>query len=291
MITTPLSVTINYLAGSPEDGCACVESFPYTIYRIPRDYVSELKDNPTLKRAGIYLLINTENLTVYVGQSDVTQKGGGVLDRMLAQHSAGIDDSWDVGFAMTSESDSVFDATALNYLERHFYNIVDAGLYTVLNSFPPHGAKLAISKKIVLDNFTDLALFLLREHLHLNVALSKGPVHKAGKTVPEGGIAVFLSKSGSGADAKAIYLPSKQTIVLQGSTVSEHNNLGNQKGQESNNRLRRQLEETGIITDRKFTENYTFPASSPAASVVMGTAASGNHEWLTDEGVRLGDAL
>ena len=87
------------------------------MYRIPRDFVERLVFENELKQAGIYLLVNEEKRTVYVGQADSRENGNGILSRMIESHGGEVDD-WDVGFALTNGTPHFFGATELNYLER-----------------------------------------------------------------------------------------------------------------------------------------------------------------------------
>ena len=124
MPSGPFTISVDYLHGTV-DGCVRVVAIPHiTAYRIPRDFARNLQDEQELKQAGIYLLVNEEEKTIYVGQADLRDNGKGVLARMVKPHpSKKVDvDNWTTGYALTCGTPHLFGATELNYLERYFYD-------------------------------------------------------------------------------------------------------------------------------------------------------------------------
>ena len=112
----PFSVTVDYIEGSV-DGAIRVEEKPNIIlYQIPRNSAQTLTDRDELKKAGIYLLLNRDKRTLYIGQADLRSNGEGVLNRVLETHSDSEIDSWQVAIILTSNTQSFLGATELNYL-------------------------------------------------------------------------------------------------------------------------------------------------------------------------------
>ena len=75
-------------------------------------------------------------------------------------------------------------------------------------------------------------------------------------------------------------------LVSKGSKIAEETTPSLQKS------IQQKIESlisSGIIKDFVFTENYTFPSPSAAASVVSGRSANGLKEWKTKEGILLKD--
>ena len=134
------------------------------LYQIPRASISEtLKDNDELKHAGIYLLVNTDNKTVYVGQADSRDNGNGLLARMIETHSSEEIDNWNFGYAITSGNPAHTLPSELNYLERFFYDeATKVGRYKVINVKRPH-AKDVLKIKMSLESLIESIAFLLEE--------------------------------------------------------------------------------------------------------------------------------
>jgi hypothetical protein len=83
-----------------------------------------------------------------------------------------------------------------------------------------------------------------------------------------------------GVKAKGKYYDTRKFTVLAGSTVSISldPSFGNGVA-DGAFELRKDLEKTGIIADRQFTEDYTFNSISQAACVLLGGSRSGPREW------------
>ena len=77
-------------------------------------------------------------------------------------------------------------------------------------------------------------------------------------------------------------------IVKKDSRISRKSLLAGQKGQLGTHNKRVAYETDGTIVDRVFTRDVEFNSSSGAASLIRGTASSGNDWWLADDGTKLG---
>ena len=53
--------------------------------------------------------------------------------------------------------------------------------------------------------------------------------------------------------------------------------------------LRQQLEDSGIIVEDVFQEDYEFKSPSAAACVVHGRSSNGLTDWRTEDGTKLKD--
>ena len=317
MALQPFSISKNFIHGT-EDGCLRVSAVPHiTIYRIPRDFAQNLTEEKELKQAGIYLLINSNMNTLYVGQADSRDNGNGVLGRMLEPHSKKKEiDQWDVGYALTSGTPTFFGATELNWLEQFFYDeALKVGVYTLLNGNRPHAGEVSFSTKMLLNSYTEFAFFLLRVELGCDAFVSKGkktanklnsqsadaitPVTPipAVSTVPEPLSSMpimaklYLERKSDGVHAEGVMLDDKRIRVSSGSIVSQKNNLANQSGRGSNDTLRKQLEANGTIVNRKFTTDHIFSSVSTAATIILGSSTSGYTAWKTADGTILGKAM
>ena len=285
-----------------DDGCARTAiSQSIIMYRIPRDFVERLVFENELKQAGIYLLVNEEKRTVYVGQADSRENGNGILSRMIESHGGEVDD-WDVGFALTNGTPHFFGATELNYLERFFYDEAKRkGFYTVINRSRPHANDVDISTKMVLEKFTEYVFFGLRKCLNCKVYVGWGVENAPEKaSVSEKAASddnaacselFFIHSESKDAHAEAVRTDANKMIIKKGSRISQSSNLANQKGQEGSEKLRNQLISDGTIKDRIFTLDYTFNSPSTAATVILGASSSGNAKWKNKDGMTLGEIL
>ena len=291
-----------YMHASME-GCIQVAAKPLIkIYRIPRDFADSLVNEPDLKQAGIYLLINRNDHTLYVGQADARDNGNGVLRRMLEPHTKKKEiDQWDVGYALISGTPQFFGATELNYLERFFYDkAVNAGNYQLLNGMKPHTSIVGMATQLTLQNYTDHAFFLLENAVGCDVYVSKKnvkpkkpPVNPPATTgaIKPTGIPLLIDSIKRDAHAEGILLDGNKMLVRKSSQLSTYSNLMNQKGQSGVGKIRQKLIDDGVVVDRIFTADYEFNSPSTAAAVILGTASSGNEKWKDAYGVPLGEIL
>lgn len=287
-----------YMHASME-GCIQVAAKPLIkIYRIPRDFADSLVNEPDLKQAGIYLLINRNDHTLYVGQADARDNGNGVLRRMLEPHTKKKEiDQWDVGYALISGTPQFFGATELNYLERFFYDeAVKIGKYQLLNGNKPHSSSIGMATQLTLRNYTDHAFFLLENVVGCDAYAKQKPTispqggSQTGITQSTG-LVLYVDSKKSNAHAEGILLDGNKMLVRIGSRLSTYSNLQNQKRQAGMEKIRQKLIDDGVVVDRIFTADYEFNSPSTAAAVILGTASSGNEKWKDAYGVPLGEIL
>lgn len=98
---------------------------------------------------------------------------------------------------------------------------------------------------------------------------------------------LYCTSSKKEVDAKAL-VTSEGFIVLTGSKASKDVPESFLKGRY--NKIRTELIEKGILDSSfVFTKDYVFSSPSTAASIVLGTQASGNLTWVNKDGKTLGD--
>ncbi len=281
------SVGITYLTDSV-DGCVRIASKTAgaIIYQVPHSSAKQFMDIYELQQAGIYLLINREKRTVYVGQADRRDNKNGVLARMIEPHSDKID-GWDFGYSIISNIRGFLFSTELNYLERYFYDEAKkANKYEVLNGIRPHSQENFLLTEDT-KPFIDCVLFLLKEHCKLDVfemSSKTSDKTKVGNDDDSSSGKQFHLKNG----AKFTYTAGGKSLVKIGTPINPENHLPDHKGQEHNARLREKLTSDGTIVDNHFTKDYIFNSPSQAACIILGRSANGNDEWLDENGIKLG---
>lgn len=193
-----LSLKVTYFCGI-DNGCmrAATVSPPNNVilYRIPFDYAQVLDSKrkaaeqgytdsqfknyqKELTMAGIYVLIDTEIHSVYIGQAYYRVIGKGLIHRMLEDHKRRRDPiRWDVGFALTSKTEDLLSKNELSYLEWLFYSkAVEAGRYALMNNQCPsapssESARADAEEK--LGNFTKDAFNMLARQAGCDVFVAR----------------------------------------------------------------------------------------------------------------------
>lgn len=158
-----------------------------------------------------------------------------------------------------------------------FYDrVLRAGRYEVLNKVKPIYTDISSADYLILENYTNLALFLLEHQFSCRVFAGTGfpPDQK-----------LYLDNFDKDVHATGIMQTSRQILVKAGSTVSKDNRLPYQKNMGSNDALRQKLIDDGIIEDFKFVEDYKFSSTSAVACVILGQSASGIDAWKPKPGV------
>lgn len=236
---------------------------------------------------------------------------------------------WDIGFALPSPHKYYFTPEDLLYLERFFYDKVRNSGYKVQNRTIPSGlqgdAKENAEEK--LKYYINNALSILTfndgckvfenklkdtngdspsEHSETGVQKAgkkraSSPQNKNGslkkqsnaadrKLVPaEQRLVLALKGPQVDADATGEMIDNRQIIVKAGSRVSKDNKLSNQSGCYGAYKKRIELEESGIIHNRVFTEDYVFPTTSNAAKIILGYSDSGKKRWILKNAKIMGE--
>lgn len=196
MPSESLSLNVNFFCGIG-NGCMRAETVSHNVvlYRIPFDYAQLLdskrkadkqgyteiqfrKYQKELKMAGIYILIDTEKNSVYIGKADSRTIGKGLIHRMLEDHKRRWNPiRWDIGFALTSKTEDLLSQNELSHLEWLFYHKAkNSGQYTVSNGQIPSGLKTESAKADAeekLGSFIRDALNILSCQAGCNVFIRK----------------------------------------------------------------------------------------------------------------------
>lgn len=109
----------------------------------------------------------------------------------------------------------------------------------------------------------------------------------SGRTVTDSQNGVFFCR-GSGSDAKGKIVEGG-FAVLRGSRMSPKVTPTMEKYAPKMFNLRKQLERDGTIVKGVFKQQYVFTSPSAAACLIEGHNTSGNCDWRTADGVKLGE--
>lgn len=133
------------------------------IYKIPLNCINLCTSIPDFQFSGVYFLVADEDFpdrrTVYIGQADVRQNGGGLLMRIQEPHPSIA--NWSTAFVLTMKNNSL-GATEINYLERSFYDLVRAaGRYRLANRYCPSVGNIVDDLQDEMDDFIRSARVIL----------------------------------------------------------------------------------------------------------------------------------
>ena len=246
--------------------------------KIPRTEIQDYKSDD-ISKAGVYFLFcrdNNGSNSVYIGESeDMLER----LRQHLRDYQSGSENFyWNAVVAFTGHD---LNKALIRYLEDKLVKDArDCGRYIVLTKNTYSRTVMKEADKAVMAEFMD--------NMKLIIATMSYDVFSPVPEDTDGRRYLFCRNSNSGADAKGFVSPGGFT-VLKGSVVSEKAAQSMIKAQHKYYLLRLKLEEDGIISGHIFQHDYEFSAPSAAASVVLGFNASGNHYWITEDGIRLKD--
>ena len=316
--------TTGFLNGS-QYGCLRIEvKAQIIIYQIERSMISTVENNRELKHAGIYLLVNDEKHTLYVGQAIKRQSGDGLLVRILEPHASSEIDDWQYAYALTSNTPHFLGIGELCYLEQFFYDEALAyGHYKLLNSKRPTSDGVSPDVETTLKQYASYAFFLLENPLMRRIFKprfqQKPESHKdidnsdiSGSTVSTAtsldstasasdksrakksqlsqeviSKTFYLKNASKNVDAAGIMSDTKSITVRTGATICQNSSLSNQKGQEHAAAKRQELIDKGVIVDFKFVKDYQFSSTTIAAAVILGQSANGITSWKDEAGKEL----
>ena len=311
----PFCSTTSFLDGL-QHGCLRVEVKPQIIiYQIERNTINTVSQDPTLKNAGIYLLVNDEKHTLYVGQAIARQNGDGLIDRILEHHASPEIDDWQYAYALTNDTSCFLGYGELCYLEQLFYDEALAfGRYKLLNSKRPTSRGTSSDIKMTLRQYVFYAFFLLENPLMLRIFKPRFPeppksldssygVVTAGSSVGSTtsdadkskskkaklsqeviGRTFYLRNTNKNVYAVGVMSDTKSITVRTGATVCQSSSLLNQKGQEHAAAKRQELIDKGVISDFTFVKDYQFSSTTIAASVLLGQSTNGITAWKDETG-------
>jgi hypothetical protein len=266
------SISLFLMDGTP-DGVVVCELFNWTGkgFKIPRSKLKELSDRQDLKKAGIYFLIgkNEEDSDiVYVGEAENVYK-------RLLQHQD--KDFWSEALTFVSKDENLNKAH-IKYLEFILHkSATETARYKIFNSNTPNCPSISESDQAVMTEFAaNLELLVGTMGYKFFQKLTKSKVAKQEK---------YLISAARGANATSV-ITSEGIVVLKGSIIA---NSKVPSTPQAVSKKRKELIDSGVITNFKFTKDCLFSSPSIAAAVVMGRSANGLIEWKKTDGSSIKD--
>lgn len=244
--------------------------------KIPRNEVASCARDD-ISGAGVYFLFCIEDdgtNSVYIGEAE------NVLDR-LKQHLRDYQSDkepyyWNTAVVFVGRD---LNKALIRYLEDRLVKIArECGRYKVLTKNTFGNTVMKESQIATMEEFLD-NISILVGTLNYNVLT---PMPKASDDTK------YLYCKGSGASAKG-FISTGGLTVVKGSKVSDGTVPSFENRGRSYYKLRKQLEEDGVIKDGIFQKDYEFNAPSAASAVVMGHTSNGNVDWKDEKGVKLRD--
>lgn len=220
--------------------------------KIPRTEVSGCA-REDLRGVGVYFLIcqGEDGIdSVYIGEAEVIHDR---LKQHLADHQSGKEKYyWNTAVAFIGRD---LNKALIRFLENRLVEIAkECGQYTVLTKNTYKNTILKESQIASMEEFVENVKVLMSA-LGYRVLV---PAPQATDNT------VYLYCKGSGADAKG-FVSSGGFTVLKGSRVSTHTVPSMEVHAKSQFKLRRAMEQEGIITDGVFLRDYEF--TSPLCGI------------------------
>lgn len=242
--------------------------------KIPRNEIAGcIREDIT--NAGVYFLFCQEDDgtdSVYIGEAE------NVLDR-LKQHLRDYQADkeayyWNAAVVFIGRD---LNKALIRYLEDRIVRIArECGRYKVLTKNTYGNTVMKESQIATMEEFLENIKVLIGT---LNYSVLT-PMPKATEDTK------YLYCKGSGASAKG-FISAGGLTVMKGSKVSDGVVQSLEVHGKSYFKLRRELEDEGVISESIFQNDYEFKAPSAASSVILGHTSNGNVDWKTDDGTKL----
>lgn len=301
---SPFTTKLFAPSGSP-DGVivASRDDWPGRAIIFPRELVGEVKGRKEYSEPGVYLLVSARKM--YIGEGDPV---GNRIDSHVANK-----DFWRRGLIFTAEGRRLNKAH-IQHLESRLVSMAkQAGRVTLENGNQPQPPALSEEEHAFCENFLQQMLLTLpllgfwqfANDLEANEtddasaedleekALGEASVGKRAQLYAElpQGLQFKLQSKGSNA---TLAITENGVQVLQGSQAVTEPNPGFELQNPSYAALRRQLQDSGVLSLRNgqliFTQDQFFSSGSAAASTVRG-APSNAYWWKDEQGKSLGDYI
>ena len=265
-----------FLADGDSDGLIIVELSNWNgrAIKIPR---AEIRDCQRLDitEAGVYFLFCNDAgsaPSVYIGESENVKQR---LLQHIADNKAGSEQYyWQTAVIFIG---SELNKALIRFLENKLVKAArSADSYEILTKNTYADTVLKESQKAAMEEFYDNICLLINTLGYKVFA----PSTKRDDTIPT------LHCTSRGAEAKGL-LSNGGFTVLKGSKVAEDTTPSFEVRNNGYFNLRNRLIKNGTISDWEFTTDFEFSSPSAAASVIMGSSASGNAEWKNSDGVPL----
>ena len=271
------AIRIFLIDGNPNGRMTCeLSNWTGKAYKIPKIEIKNCGDRQDLKNPGVYFLFGKDEEDddlVYIGEAE------DILVR-LNQHVSQ-KDFWTETIAFISKDENLNKAH-IKYLEYRLFEIAKAAQrYKILNGNTPTQSSISELDQAEMEEFIDNVKLLVNTLGH-RVFDDKPEINSIEKEE------ILYLETGNGDRAcKAFGMQTIEGFLgSKGSKIAEETTFSLQKS------IQQKIENlisNRIIKDFVFTENYTFPSPSAAASVVSGRSANGLKEWKTKEGILLKD--
>lgn len=266
------SISLFLMDGTPDGVVAC-ELFNWTGkgFKIPRSKLKELSGRQDLKKAGVYFLVGKDEEdhdTVYIGEAEDVYK-------RLLQHQD--KDFWSEALAYVSKDENLNKAH-IKYLEFILHKTAtETARYKIFNSNTPNCPSISEPDQAVMTEFAkNLELLVGTMGYKFFQKLTQSKVTKQEK--------YYISAA---REAKATsVLTSEGIVVMKGSSVATSEVPSTP---DAISKKRKELSDSEVIQDYKFTKDYLFSSPSTAAAVVMGRSANGLIEWKKEDGSSIKD--
>lgn len=230
--------------------------------KIPRNYLSELKERVEVNKPGIYFLFNKqeEEIQIYIGESE------NVYKRLLKHFNDSEKDFFNEIVVFTSKDDDLTKGH-IKYLEYRLINEVSNNLKFNLKNKNSGGCPV----------LPEMYKAVLEEYIR-NIKI----------VLPTLGYSIFLEKStnkdkiltfnGMGLKGSGLLTKNGKLIVLKGTQIRKENRESISNGYKT---LKERLIEIGVIDIEKseFIKDYEFDSPSAAVVVMTGTAVNGKKYW------------
>jgi hypothetical protein len=260
-----------FLIDGTADGIVAAELSNWTGkgYKIPRSRLKDLSNRQDLKKAGMYFLFGrdeNDSEIVYIGEAEEVYK-------RLIQHQD--KDFWNEALIFISKDENLNKAH-IKFLEFSLHqDATEAGRYKIFNTNTPNCPAISEAEQAVMTEFSEnLQLLVGTLGYKLFEKLNKIKVSKHDQ---------YFISAARGAQAAGI-LTSEGFVILKDSQVASSEVPSTP---EAVKEKRKNLVESDITTNWKFTKDYLFSSPSIAAAVVMGRSANGLVEWKNKAGTSI----
>lgn len=260
-----------FLIDGTADGIVAAELSNWTGkgYKIPRSRLKDLSNRQDLKKAGMYFLFGrdeNDSEIVYIGEAEEVYK-------RLIQHQD--KDFWNEALIFISKDENLNKAH-IKFLEFSLHqDATEAGRCKIFNTNTPNCPAISEAEQAVMTEFSEnLQLLVGTLGYKLFEKLNKIKVSKHDQ---------YCISAARGAQAAGI-LTSEGFVILKDSQVASSEVPSTP---EAVKEKRKNLVESNIITNWKFTKDYLFSSPSIAAAVVMGRSANGLVEWKNKAGTSI----
>lgn len=268
-----------FFVGGTADGLVTAELSNWNgkAIRIPRTEV-EACAREDIREIGVYFLLCQEDdgsESVYIGEAENIYER---LVQHLRDYQRGREPYyWNTAIAFTGRD---LNKASIRFLENRFVETARAcGRMRVLTKNSYKRTVMKESQIASMEEFGD----------NVEVVLSALGCRVLVPTPKPSEKTVYLYCKNRGTASAKGFVSSGGFTVLAGSTLSDSIAPSMETQATSYFKLRKMLEDSGIVEGGAFVQNYEFSAPSAASSVVLGCSSNGKADWKSADGTRLKD--